>query len=117
VTLLNRASRFLLKFLGLVVSGERFEQRLQLAVHDGFELVEGEADSVVGDAVLREVVSADLLATVAGTDHGFAFLGQRLLLFFHFDFVEAGARFLICDFSSWQLTTVFVGMCVMRTAE
>src|SRR6516164_7125120 len=29
----------------------------------------------------------------------------------------AFSRFLICDFSSWQLTTVLVGMCVMRTAE
>src|SRR6516225_10378656 len=27
------------------------------------------------------------------------------------------SRFLICDFSSWQLTTVLVGKCVMRTAE
>src|SRR5579875_1001041 len=27
------------------------------------------------------------------------------------------SRFLICDFSSWQLTTVLVGRCVMRTAE
>jgi len=27
------------------------------------------------------------------------------------------SRFLICDFSSWQLTTVLVGMWVMRTAE
>src|SRR5947209_12969078 len=26
-------------------------------------------------------------------------------------------RFLIWDFSSWQETTVFVGRCVMRTAE
>ena len=29
----------------------------------------------------------------------------------------AFSRFLICDFSSWQLTTTPVGMCVMRTAE
>jgi len=28
----------------------------------------------------------------------------------------AFSRFLICDFSSWQLTTVLVGMCLMRTA-
>ena len=27
------------------------------------------------------------------------------------------ARFLICDFSSWQVTTSPVGRCVMRTAE
>src|ERR1035441_9052072 len=27
------------------------------------------------------------------------------------------SRFLICDFSSWQLTTVLVGRCVIRTAE
>src|SRR5215510_14745169 len=29
----------------------------------------------------------------------------------------AFSRFLICDFSSWQLTTVLVGMWVTRTAE
>src|SRR6202167_2299986 len=29
----------------------------------------------------------------------------------------AFSRFLICDFSSWQLTTVLVGRWVMRTAE
>jgi len=29
----------------------------------------------------------------------------------------AFSRFLICDFSSWQLTTVCVGRCVMRMAE
>src|SRR5690606_1140365 len=27
------------------------------------------------------------------------------------------ALFLICDFSSWQVTTVLVGMCVKRTAD
>src|SRR5690606_28538125 len=27
------------------------------------------------------------------------------------------ALFLICDFSSWQVTTVFVGICVKRTAD
>ena len=31
--------------------------------------------------------------------------------------LNAFSRFLICDFSSWQLTTVFVGRCVNRTAE
>src|SRR5947209_10039753 len=30
---------------------------------------------------------------------------------------NALARFLICDFSSWQETTSPVGMCVIRTAE
>src|ERR1700688_791036 len=27
------------------------------------------------------------------------------------------SRFLICDFSSWHLTTVFGGICVILTAE
>src|ERR1022692_4100060 len=54
--------------------------------------MEREADAVVGDTVLREVIGADLFAAVSRPDHGFALFGQRLLLLLHFDFVEAGAQ-------------------------
>src|SRR5215210_5199762 len=39
-----------------------------LAAEGGFEVVGGDADTVVGDPSLREVVSADLRRAVAGTD-------------------------------------------------
>src|SRR5579862_2456473 len=86
---LRDGGRFLLQFLGLVVGDERVDDGLEFAVHYVGELVDRETDTVVGDAVLREVVGADLLAAVAGADHGFAFFGQSFLLLLHLDFIEA----------------------------
>src|SRR5882762_1400311 len=90
------ASRYrgclLFHFFGLVVCRQRFDNGLQLTVHHFGELVDREADAVVGDAVLREVVGADLFTAVARADHGFAFLRQSFLLPLHFDFVEAGTQ-------------------------
>src|SRR6266576_6226298 len=51
-----------------------------------------QADTVIGDAVLREIVGADFFAAIAGADHGFAFLGESFLLFLRLDFVEAGTQ-------------------------
>src|ERR1700730_13980144 len=53
------AGGFLFQLLGLIVSRERINQRLQFAVHHRFELVDGESDAVIGETVLREVVGAD----------------------------------------------------------
>ena len=51
------------------------------AFHHQIQLVEGEADAVVGEAVLREVVGADLLTAVTGTHHALALSADgRLLL-------------------------------------
>src|SRR6266853_1397348 len=81
-----------LQLFRLVVSNECVENGLQFAVHYIRELVQSEADAVIGHAVLREIVSADLLAAVAAADLRFAFLGQRLLLPFHFLLVEPGTQ-------------------------
>ncbi len=89
------------------------------------ELVQRQPDAVVGHAVLREVVGADLLAAVAGADHAAALGAELLPAASPVRSRTAGsaararalARFLICDFSSWQETTSPVGRCVMRTAE
>src|SRR6476619_3445599 len=54
--------------------------------------VQREADAVVGHAILREVVGADLFAAVATSDLCFAFFRQSLLLAFHFLFVKTGAE-------------------------
>ena len=58
--------------------------------------MKGEADAVIREAVLREVVGADLLAAVAGADHLLAFFGQGFLLLLHLDFIQARARARAC---------------------
>src|SRR5207248_2640860 len=52
----------------LVEVAQGADQLGQVAGDDGVELVEGQVDAVVGQAVLREVVGADALAAVAGAD-------------------------------------------------
>ncbi len=78
---LHHAGCFLLQLLGLVVRGEGFDQWLKLAIHHRFKLMKSESDAVVGDTILREVISADLLAAVTRTHHCLALFGQRLLRF------------------------------------
>ena len=41
---------------------------IEPAVQNGVEVVQGEADTMVGHAILREVVGPDLLATVTRAD-------------------------------------------------
>ena len=54
------------------------------ALDELVEVVERDLDAVIGDAVLREVVGADLFLAVAGADERLAvrgvFLGLLLLL-------------------------------------
>ena len=65
--LLNRRlSTQLLQLFGLLAGGKGVDHLVQIAVHDLFQIVDGQADAVVGAAVLRKVVGADLLAAVAG---------------------------------------------------
>src|SRR6202008_3691307 len=66
--------------------------RLDLSIHHRFQLVDSEADAVIRQAVLREVVGADFFAAVSRAHHGLALFGKGLLLLFHFDFVEARAQ-------------------------
>src|SRR5271170_4963357 len=72
--------------------------------------MDGEADAVVGEAVLGEIVGANFFAAVAGADLGFAFFGERGLLLFHFNFVEAAAEnahtfFAVLDLGFFVLAT------------
>ena len=71
-----------------VVSGERFDDRVQLAVHHEIQLMQREPDAVIGDAILREVVGADLLAAVARAHHAAALGAQRGLLLLQLHLVE-----------------------------
>ena len=60
-----RGLRFAFQLFGLVVGDERVNDGLQAALHHEVELVQSEADAMVGDSILRKVVGADLFATIA----------------------------------------------------
>src|SRR6202011_1753854 len=64
------------RLLGLL---QLHDQLLHVAVEDHLDVLEVLVDAVVGDAVLRVVVRADLLAAVAGADLA---LAQRRFGFF-----------------------------------
>src|SRR5580700_2040749 len=57
-----------LEHLGLLGIDHGLPQFIAIAVHEAVEAVPGEADAVVGDAVLREIVGADAVGTVATAD-------------------------------------------------
>ena len=50
---LTHAGGFLLHLLGLVIGDQSIDERLYLAVHHRVQLVDGEADAVIGDPVLQ----------------------------------------------------------------
>ena len=64
---------FLFEPFGFVMGDESVDERSELAVHDVGELVQREADAVIGYAVLRKIVSANFFRAVAGLDLTAAF--------------------------------------------
>src|ERR1019366_8240172 len=81
-----------LQLFRLVVRDESIDDGLQAAFHYQIELVQCETNAVIGKAILREVISANLLAAVARTNLLLALLGQFGILFFHLHFIEAGTQ-------------------------
>src|SRR5438477_8671315 len=71
---------------------QRFDKRLELAIHDGIELVDSEPDPVIGEPVLREVIGSDLLAAIARLDHRSALFRQCFLLLLHLNLVQASPQ-------------------------
>src|SRR5579872_4444974 len=72
--------------------------------------MDGQPDSMVRHAVLWEVISADLFASITGTDHLLAFFGEGFLLLLHFHLVQtrtqhAHAFFAVLDLRFLILTT------------
>src|SRR5262249_4264225 len=55
-----------LQALGLMPGDQGLQQLVQIAVDDAVELVQGETDAVIGHAILREIIGADLLRAFAG---------------------------------------------------
>src|SRR5262249_39446601 len=81
-----------LELLGLVVGDERVHDLVQVAVQHVLQAVQREADAVVRDARLLEVVGADLLGAIAGAHLAPAVARDRLLLLREGDLVEPGPQ-------------------------
>jgi len=64
-----RGDGFGLQLLRLIVCDERVDEWVEIAFHHEVELVNRQADAVISDAVLFEVVGADLLGAIAGAHH------------------------------------------------
>ena len=50
---------FFLQFFSLIVSCERVDEWIERSVHYLIELMNGETDAMIGDAVFFEVIGAD----------------------------------------------------------
>src|SRR5207302_5822375 len=77
----------------LLLGLERGGEVVQLAGEDGGQVAAREPDAVVGDAVLREVVGADLLGPLAGADLRAALGGELGLLRGELALVKARAEY------------------------
>jgi hypothetical protein len=62
---LHHARRLLLHLLRLIMGDQRVDDWLQLAIHYLLELVNGEADAMIGEPVLGKIVGANLFGAVA----------------------------------------------------
>jgi hypothetical protein len=74
------------------VGHEGFNERIQVAVQDHRQIIEGELNAVIGHTVLGKVVGANFFVSFAGTDLGFALRGVLGGFFGGFAFEEAGAE-------------------------
>src|SRR5258708_36667368 len=71
------AGEFLFETLRVVVRDEGVDERTELAVHCFRQVMERQADAVIGDTILREIGGADFFGALAGCDLPAALLGDR----------------------------------------
>src|SRR5688572_5159439 len=70
------------------MSAQRVDKIVQLAFHYEIELVDGQADAMVGDAIFLEVVGSDLFRTIAASDHRLPLTRLSLMLLLFFDLLQ-----------------------------
>src|SRR5688500_11315355 len=93
-TVLARSScRFGGELVCSLFGGEGLRELFEVAAEGGLEVVGGDADAVVGDASLREVVRSDLRRAVAGTDLRLAEGAFLLGPLAHLAFQEPGLQY------------------------
>src|SRR5689334_14581393 len=59
---------------------QRIDERLDVAVENVGQLVQGQIDAMVGDAILRIIVCSNLSGSIAGSNLGLAHSSPRCLL-------------------------------------
>src|SRR4051812_39851877 len=69
-TLSGGSSGFGGKAVGPLLSGQRLRELFEVTSQGALEVVGGQADTVVGNAALREIVGADLRRAVTRADLG-----------------------------------------------
>src|SRR5437867_1925106 len=79
---------------GLIVGFQRVEKLVERSIQHRFQLVDRQADTMVRDPILGEIVGADLLATVSRANHPPPLLRQGLLLLAALDVQQARAQHL-----------------------
>ena len=67
---------------------------LDVAVHEGGQIVHRPIDAVIGDAALRLVVGTELGLAVACRHHGLALRGDAVQILLMLEIVETGAQLL-----------------------
>src|SRR5690242_19747473 len=80
----------------LLLRSQCINHGIQVAFHDAIELMQRESDTMVRYAVLREVVSADLLAAVAAAHHAATFRADLLALLLQLQFVQPRTQHPLC---------------------
>src|SRR5215472_244837 len=76
----------------LVIGEQSVDDVIEIAVENGFEVAGRETDAVIGQAILREVVRADLLAAVSRADLRAALACRLFFLFAQLRLVEVRAQ-------------------------
>src|SRR5580700_4284186 len=76
----------------LLVREQRLDDAVEVAVEDRFQVSGRQADAMIGEAVLGEVIRSDLLAAVAGAHLSAARGRGGFLLFPQLRFVEMRAQ-------------------------
>ena len=85
------------------IRDQAVDQLLEIAVHDGIDLIECQLDPVVCHTSLREVVGTDLLGAVTGTDLAAALCCLRVLLLLQLQIIQLGTQEAECLFFVLQL--------------
>ena len=82
----------LFQFFSLIIGNQGIDHFIDIAIQKGVQLVDGHIDAVIGDPSLGEIVGADPLAAVAGTNLTFTVFGYFTLLFLLFNFIKSGLK-------------------------
>lgn len=71
--------------ISLIANGKFINEKVNISCHNGWQVVRGDVDAMIGYAALRVVVSADLFRAVTGADLRAPYFFPLLAAFLFFD--------------------------------